>query len=152
MQEPDSWAGALRLLNSLLSPACTAPGWLCAQSLQLCLTLWDPMDGSPPGSSVHGIPQARILEWVTMPSSRRSSQPSDGTHLSYARWAALELLRRKEQDLVPSQQCSGPWAPAMVLSLICSTLGSQSEFLELNLLFFKGARLGPCDLKGILCL
>ena len=87
-----------------------------------------------------------------MPSSRRSSQPRDLTHLSYARWVALELLRRKEQDLVPSQQCSGPWAPAMVLSLRCSTLGSQSEFLELNLLFFKGARLGPYDLKGILCL
>ena len=35
------------------------------------------MDCSPPGSSVHGIPQARILEWVTMPSSRGSSQPRD---------------------------------------------------------------------------
>ena len=44
-----------------------------AKSLQLCLTLCDPMDGSPPGSSVPGIPQARILEWVTIPSSRGSS-------------------------------------------------------------------------------
>ena len=34
-----------------------------AKSLQLCLTLCDPTDGSPPGSSVHGILQARILEW-----------------------------------------------------------------------------------------
>ena len=34
-----------------------------AQSLQLCLTLCDPMDYSPPGSSVHGILQARVLEW-----------------------------------------------------------------------------------------
>jgi len=39
----------------------------------VCLTLCDPMDCSPPGSSVHGILQARILEWVAMPSSRRSS-------------------------------------------------------------------------------
>ena len=38
-----------------------------AKSLQLCLTLWDPMDCSPPGSSVHGILQARRLEWVTCP-------------------------------------------------------------------------------------
>ena len=35
---------------------------------QLCLTLFDPMDCSPPGSSVHGILQARILEWVAVPS------------------------------------------------------------------------------------
>ena len=38
---------------------------------QLCLTLCDPMDFSPPGSSVHGILQTRILEWVTIPFSRR---------------------------------------------------------------------------------
>ena len=39
----------------------------CVKSLQSCLTLCDPMDCSPPGSSVHGILQARILEWVAMP-------------------------------------------------------------------------------------
>ena len=40
----------------------------------ICLYLWDPMDCSPPGSSAHGISQARILECVAMP-SRESSQP-----------------------------------------------------------------------------
>ena len=40
-----------------------------AQSLQLCLTLCDPMDCGLPGSSVHGISQARILEWVAIPFS-----------------------------------------------------------------------------------
>ena len=40
-----------------------------------CLTLCDPMNCSPPGSSLHEILQARILEWVAMPSSRGSSQP-----------------------------------------------------------------------------
>ena len=44
-----------------------------AKSLQSCPTLWDPMDYSPPGSPVHGILQARILEGVAMPSSRGSS-------------------------------------------------------------------------------
>ena len=44
---------------------------------QMFLTLCDPVDCSPPGSSVHGILQARILEWVAMPSSRRSSRPRD---------------------------------------------------------------------------
>ena len=43
------------------------------QSLQSCLTLCNPMDCSPPGSSVCGILQARILKWVAMPSSRGSS-------------------------------------------------------------------------------
>ena len=46
-----------------------------AKSLQLCLTLCDPMDCRLPGSSVHGILQARILEWVAIPFSRGSSQP-----------------------------------------------------------------------------
>ena len=48
-----------------------------AKSLQSCLTLCNPMDCSLPGSSVHGILQARVLEWVAMPSSRGSSRPRD---------------------------------------------------------------------------
>ena len=49
---------------------------VCAKSLQLCLTLCDPMDCSPPGSSVHGIGEwTRILEWVAMLSFRGSSRP-----------------------------------------------------------------------------
>ena len=44
-----------------------------AKSLQSCLTLCNPMDYSPPGSSVRGILQARMLEWVAAPSSRGSS-------------------------------------------------------------------------------
>ena len=54
-----------------------------AKSLQSCLTLCKPMDHGPPDSSVHGILKARILEWVAMPFSRGSSQPMDGTHVSY---------------------------------------------------------------------
>ena len=42
---------------------------------QLCLTLCDPVDCSPPGSSIHGILQARILEWVAISFSRGSSRP-----------------------------------------------------------------------------
>ena len=49
---------------------------------QSCLTLCDPMDCSPPGSSVHGISQARILEWVTISSSKGSSQPREQIQLS----------------------------------------------------------------------
>ena len=57
--------------------------WSCSCCLvaKSCLTLLWPMDGSPPGASVHGIFQARILEWVAMPSSR-SSRLRDQTHVS----------------------------------------------------------------------
>ena len=50
--------------------------------LQPCLTLCNPIDCSPPDSSVYGIFQARILEWVAMSSSRGSSQLRDQTHIS----------------------------------------------------------------------
>ena len=46
-----------------------------AKLLQLCPILCDPMDGIPPGFSVHGILQQRILEWVAMPSSRDLTNP-----------------------------------------------------------------------------
>ena len=50
---------------------------------QLCPTLRDPMDCSPPGSSVCGILQAKILEWVAMPFSRGFSPPSNQTQVSH---------------------------------------------------------------------
>ena len=50
---------------------------------QSCLTLCPPMECSLPGSSVHGISQARILEWVAIPFSRGSFQPRDQTRLSH---------------------------------------------------------------------
>ena len=53
-----------------------------AQLLQSCSTVCDPMDCSPPGSSVHGILQARIPEWVAIPFSRGSSPPRDRTQVS----------------------------------------------------------------------
>ena len=52
------------------------------KSLQSCLTLCDTVDCSPSGFSVHGILQATILERVSMPSSRGSSQPRDRTQIS----------------------------------------------------------------------
>ena len=49
--------------------------WVCTKPLQSCQTFCNPMDGSPPGSSVCRIFQARILEWVTLPPSRGLSDP-----------------------------------------------------------------------------
>ena len=61
----EGWLGSS---SGALNPMCVH-----AQSRQLYLTLWDPMNCNPPGSSVHGILQARIVEWVAMPSSRGPS-------------------------------------------------------------------------------
>ena len=82
-----------------------------ANLLQLCSTLCDPMNSSLLGSSVHGISQARILEWVTITFSKGSSWPRDRTHVSciscidrqilyyYTTWEAMfffSLLLLKE--------------------------------------------------------
>ena len=79
------------------------PYRMCVLSLQSCPTLCDPMDCSPPGSSVHGIFQGRILEWVSMPSSRYSCLGIKPASLSSpalagefcttsATWEALALI------------------------------------------------------------
>ena len=52
---------------------------MCAKSVQSCLTLGNTMDCSLPGSSVHAMLKARILEWVAISSSRRPTQPSEQT-------------------------------------------------------------------------
>ena len=67
---------------------------------QSCLSLCDPMDYSLPGFSVHGISQARILEWVAISFSRGSSQPRDRIQVSciagrcFTLWATMEAKYR----------------------------------------------------------
>ena len=61
------------LYNYTYSEICTQPNAVLRHSSRQ--SLCNPMDCSPPGSSVHGILQARILEWITMPSSRDLPNP-----------------------------------------------------------------------------
>ena len=76
---------------------------------QSCLTLCDPMDCSPPGSSVYGIFQARILEWVAIFFSRGSSQPRDWTQVShivgrcFTIWATREAPENLPMKKSPGQ-------------------------------------------------
>ena len=63
-----------------------------AESLQSCLTLYDPMDHSWPGSSVHGILQARILEWIAFSSFRGSFRPRHRTCISYVSCLGRQVL------------------------------------------------------------
>ena len=76
-QHPDRNKITHHLLIRILDSLCVR-----AKSLQSCLTLCNPTDCSLPGPSVHGILQAKILEWVAMPSSRGSFQPRDRTLIS----------------------------------------------------------------------
>ena len=66
--------------------------WVLAKWLQLCPTHCDSTDHSLPGSSVHGILQERILEWVAMPSSRGSSRPRDRTCVSHVSCTGRQVL------------------------------------------------------------
>ena len=89
----DPWVGKILWRRawqptSVFFLACTVLSHL--SRVWLFVTPWTV--GSLPGSSVHGILQAKILEWVAMPSSRRSSQPEDWTHVSavsYIGWWVL---------------------------------------------------------------
>ena len=98
---PEGCATFQGLTPAGLSHSCVSRGrkgaslhvkWQSLGHVRLC----DPMDCSPPGSSVHGILQARILEWVAMPSSRGSCQPRGRTQVSniadgfFTGWATRE--------------------------------------------------------------
>ena len=87
-REPESGSKPYKVTNPLglghhISPCVLSR----CSSIQLC-----PMDCSPPGSSVHGVPQARILEWVAISSSRESSWPRDWTPISYVSCIGRQIL------------------------------------------------------------
>ena len=65
---------------------------MCAKSLHSCLTLCIPMDCGPSGSSIRRILQAKMMEWVALPSSRRSSWPRDQTCISYISYIGRWVL------------------------------------------------------------
>ena len=98
------------LISSNLCPGQHWTGYIHnkvrAQLLQSCPTLCNPMGCSPPGSSVHGVSQARILEWIAVPFSRVSSSPRDWTLVSwymilsipYSSWGPFIHLSVAQRD------------------------------------------------------
>ena len=66
-------------------------------------TLCDPMNHSMPGSYVHGILQARIMEWVAIPFSTGSSQPRDGTQVSHIAGRFFTIWATREDQIERSQ-------------------------------------------------
>ena len=97
---------SLKTISPLLTPLC--PLWMKLTSMCACwlfnhVWLCDSMDCSPPGSSIHGILQARILEWVAILFSRGSSWLMVQTHISCiaGRFFAIWVIR---EALLPSYQ------------------------------------------------
>ena len=82
---------------------------------QSCPILWDPMDCSLLGSSIHGILQARILEWVAISFSRASSQPRDGIWVSGIAGRHFTLWASRESSHV-TLQFKPTWQLAVVLA------------------------------------
>ena len=119
-----------------LNIMCFCLSCVCAKLLQSCLTLCSPMDYSPPDSSVHGILQVRILEWIAVPSSRGSAQPLSLTSLLHCHVGSLPLappgkLSGEENNnscmfFVP--QCNGVSSP------------SQPPLLEISSLWLPDSR------------
>ena len=91
---------------------------VCSKLLRSCLTLCDPIDHSSPGSSVHGIFQARILEWVAMPSPKGSSWPRHWTCISYVSCTGRRVIYTSAAKK-PKQECvrSGIYAVLHYYSL-----------------------------------
>ena len=100
--------------------------------VQSCLTLCNPMDCSLPGSSVHGILQERILQWVAIPFCRISTWPRDWTWVSHIAGRFFTIWAKgkpvwmweldNEKDWVPKNWC----LPAVVLEKsLESPLGSK---------------------------
>jgi len=67
------------------------------------------MDYSPPGSSLHEILQARMLEWVAMPFSKGSSQPMDQTHVSFISSIAGRFFTTEPQESPEFSILPGKW-------------------------------------------
>ena len=103
---------------------------------QSCLTLCDPMDYSPPCSSVHGILQARILEWVAMPFSKGSSQPRGQTQVSHS--AGRSFLVWANRDLTqvsPHSTLTG--ATALPASSSCYLHPTPQPHCQTNFFFLN---------------
>ena len=95
------------------------------KSAQSCLTLCDPVDCSPPGSSVHGILQARILEWVAISFSRVSSQPMDQTQVSHIAARCFNLWATREALIRIAAAKSLQSCPTLCDPMDCSLPGSS---------------------------
>ena len=113
VMDREVWRAAIHGITKSQHDWVTELNWtgetLPARRLSRFSRVWlcDPMDGSLPDSSDHGILQARILEWVSMPSSRRSSQARDWAWVSYvscfSRWVLYQKCHQGSPKKIKAQ-------------------------------------------------
>ena len=103
-----------------------------------CSTLCNTMDCSPPGSSVHGISHARILEWVAIPFFRRSSQPRDwNCGLLHCRWILYHLSHQGRPCICVMQSFFLVWLPLGQKWKRENSLEEETMFLKSSLFPFQ---------------
>ena len=131
----------------------------CAQS---CSTLWDPMDCSRPGSSLHGILQARVLESVAISFSRGSSQPRDWTRVSHTVADALPTeppgKSMRGHNSLKVKVLVAQWCLTFCDPMDCSPPGSsvhgslQARILEWVAISFSRGSSQPRDQTKVSCI
>ena len=110
-------------------------GFKVLRVAQSCLTLYDPLDYSLPLSSVHGILQARILEWIAISFSRGSSQPRNQTWVSctagsfFTIWVTGEAGFKVEVSIPSRRPGASEFSELMVKTLSCWTYLRPPEIL-----------------------
>ena len=121
---------------------CLLISWL--QSLQWFyevaqsrLILCDPMDCSLPGSSVHGILQARVLEWVAFPFSRGSSQPWDWTQVSLIAGRHFTVWATREALILEPRKIKSVTVSTFYPSICLEVMGPEAMILVFWILCFK---------------
>ena len=110
----------------------------CAQSLQLCPILCNPMDCSLPGSFVHGILQARIVEWIAMSSSKWSTQPRNRTHISGISCIADGFFT-----------CRVTWEAVSTVLIVLKSMGDRNNNQVYNWRGFNGTFKGPTVIGSV---
>ena len=125
---------------------------------QLCPTLCNPMDCILPGSSLHGILQAIVLEWGAISFSRGSSQPRDRTRVSHIPGRRFNLWATKVSSIVCVHVCAvTQLCPALCDSMDCSLPGSyihgifQARILEWVAISFRRGSSWLRDQTCVLC-
>ena len=118
-----------------------------------CPTLCNPTDCSPPGSSVHGITQARTREWVPVPSSKGSSWPKDRTQVSciaggfFAMWATEEGPCVLHDNVLNVYSLNKPTEPSIYSA--CCLYHSRSLLQARTESPLYASHTRPCMMKGL---
>ena len=126
---------------------------MCVLIAHSYLTLCYSMGYSPPVSSVHGILQARILEWVVIPFSRGTSQSRDGTRISCVSWIRVRLFTNESlvkcSEVKVAQSCPTLCGPMWALNKLLVYFGDKSIVIQFNCKYFLPfCRLSLCFVYG----